>query len=115
MYRFASLATIALLTSICSFAQEQTEPEVLPEYVAETAAIIANRRVQSAMEHILAIEPQSRRDLVELTEIPAPPFEEQARAERFAEMLREAGLSDVIIDEVGNAINMDPPVSPSRR
>jgi acetylornithine deacetylase/succinyl-diaminopimelate desuccinylase-like protein len=60
------------------------------------------------MAHIVAIEPQSRRDLIELTEIPAPPFEEQARAERFAEMLREAGLTDVVIDDVGNAIGRRP-------
>jgi acetylornithine deacetylase/succinyl-diaminopimelate desuccinylase-like protein len=60
------------------------------------------------MEHIVNIEPQSRRDLVELTEIPAPPFEEQARGERFAEMLREAGLTDVTIDDVGNAIGRRP-------
>jgi tripeptide aminopeptidase len=108
MYKIAPLAAIALLTSIASLAQEETEPAVSAEYVAETAAITANRRVQSAMEHIVAIEPQSRRDLVELTEIPAPPFEEQARAERFAEMLREAGLTDVTIDEVGNAIGRRP-------
>jgi acetylornithine deacetylase/succinyl-diaminopimelate desuccinylase-like protein len=60
------------------------------------------------MEHIVAIEPQSRRDLIELTEIPAPPFGEDKRAQRFAEMLREAGLSDVTIDEVGNAVGRRP-------
>ena len=60
------------------------------------------------MAHIVAIEPQSQRDLIELTEIPAPPFEEGARAQRFAEMLRAAGLSDVAIDEVGNAVGRRP-------
>jgi acetylornithine deacetylase/succinyl-diaminopimelate desuccinylase-like protein len=60
------------------------------------------------MDHIVSIEPQSRRDLIELTEIPAPPFGEEARAARFAEMLREAGLTDVTIDEVGNAIGRRP-------
>ena len=114
MHRFAPLAAIALLTSIVSLAQEETEPTVSAVYVAETAAITANQRVQSAMEHIVAIEPQSRRDLVELTEIPAPPFEEQARAERFAEMLREAGLTDVTIDEVGNAVGRRPGTSGDR-
>jgi len=108
MYKNAPLTAIALLIATASLAQEQSEPTVSAEYVAETAAIMANQRVQSAMEHIVAIEPQSRRDLVELTEIPAPPFEEQARAERFAEMLREAGLSDVTTDEVGNAIGRRP-------
>lgn len=108
MHRIAPFASFALLTSFALMAQELTDPEVFPEYVAEAEAITANRRVQQAMEHIVAIEPQSREDLVELTEIPAPPFEEQARAERFAEMLRESGLTDVTIDDVGNAIGRRP-------
>lgn len=108
MHKIAPFASFALLTSFALMAQELTDPEVFPEYVAEAEAITANRRVQQAMEHIVAIEPQSREDLVELTEIPAPPFEEQARAERFAEMLRESGLTDVTIDDVGNAIGRRP-------
>jgi len=66
------------------------------------------------MEHIVAIEPQSRRDLIELTEIPAPPFGEENRARRFAEMLRQAGLSDVTIDDVGNVIGRRPGKSGDR-
>jgi acetylornithine deacetylase/succinyl-diaminopimelate desuccinylase-like protein len=90
------------------FAQEGIAPELQPSYKAEIAALMSNRNVVAAMEHIVAIEPQSRRDLIELTEIPAPPFGEDKRAQRFAEMLREAGLSDVTIDEVGNAVGRRP-------
>ncbi len=108
MAKTALLTAITLVTSATVLAQEGIKPEVGAEYVAEVAAIKADPRVQNAMERIVAIEPQSRRDLVELTEIPAPPFEEQARAERFAEMLREAGLTDVTIDDVGNAIGRRP-------
>lgn len=115
MLRIAFLITVTMLTPIAALGQEQTEPEVFAEYVSEIAAITADRDVQRAIEHIVAIEPQSRRDLVELTEIPAPPFEEQARAERFADMLREAGLTDVTIDEVGNAIGRRPGRSGDRR
>ncbi len=42
--------------------------------------------------------------LITLTEIPAPPFGEQKRAEAFAQMLRDVGLIDVHIDTVGNVI-----------
>jgi acetylornithine deacetylase/succinyl-diaminopimelate desuccinylase-like protein len=45
-----------------------------------------------------------RREMIELTEIPAPPFHEQARAARYLQMLREAGADSVWIDGVGNAI-----------
>jgi acetylornithine deacetylase/succinyl-diaminopimelate desuccinylase-like protein len=42
--------------------------------------------------------------LVELTEIPAPPFLEEKRGLAFARMLREIGGLDVRIDAVGNVI-----------
>ena len=95
-------------------AQEAEAPEIDPVFIAEAEALLANPRVQRGMDHILSIEPQSRRDLIELTEIPAPPFGEEARAARFAEMLREAGLTDVTIDEVGNAIGRRPGTSGDR-
>ena len=95
-------------------AQDEPAPEVQLKYKAEIAAIRNNRSVQAAMEHIVAIEPQSRRDLIELTEIPAPPFGEENRARRFAEMLREAGLSDVSIDAVGNVVGRRPGKSGAR-
>lgn len=44
------------------------------------------------------------KELIFLTEIPAPPFKEQARAEAYAKLLREVGLTDVEIDAEGNAL-----------
>lgn len=41
---------------------------------------------------------------IELSQIPAPPFAEDARAERMAELFAEAGLRDVRRDRVGNVI-----------
>lgn len=41
---------------------------------------------------------------IELSEIPAPPFGEQARGRRMAELLRQAGLEDVGSDSIGNVI-----------
>jgi len=108
---YKKLAIAALLFTGFSTglsAQEDQTAEIKAEYTAEVEAIQSDSDVRAAMAHIVAIEPQSRRDLIELTEIPAPPFEEQARAERFAEMLREAGLTDVVIDDVGNAIGRRP-------
>ena len=89
-------------------AQEVEAPPIEPAYTTEVETLLAESSVKAAMDHIVSIEPQSRRDLIELTEIPAPPFEEQARGERFAEMLRDAGLADVSIDDVGNVIGKRP-------
>ncbi|HEX2167817.1 MAG TPA: M20/M25/M40 family metallo-hydrolase, partial [Longimicrobiales bacterium] len=61
-----------------------------------------------AIVHALRIIEQqndtARAELIALTEIPAPPFGETARAEAYAQMLREAGADSVHIDAVGNVI-----------
>lgn len=41
-----------------------------------------------------------------LTEIPAPPFKEAARAAAYEKMFRDAGLADVKIDEEGNVLGI---------
>jgi tripeptide aminopeptidase len=46
------------------------------------------------------------RELIALTEIPAPPFKEQARVKAFVQMMRDAGLADVEIDGEGNAVGV---------
>ena len=43
---------------------------------------------------------------IELTEIPAPPFMEEARARRYAELLSEAGADSVWTDEEGNVVTL---------
>jgi tripeptide aminopeptidase len=60
--------------------------------------------VRQALDLVEALEPDAEADLIELTEIPAPPFGESARASRFAEMLQATGLSEVSIDDVGNVL-----------
>ena len=107
-HSFALAGMLLAVSGTTALAQQVDTPDVDPAYAAEVEAILADPRVRRGMDHIVSIEPQSRRDLIELTEIPAPPFGEEARAARFAEMLREAGLTDVRIDEVGNAIGRRP-------
>jgi tripeptide aminopeptidase len=46
------------------------------------------------------------RELITLTEIPAPPFKETARAAAYLDMLRDAGLSDVERDAEGNVMGV---------
>ena len=46
------------------------------------------------------------KELIELTEIPAPPFKEQTRAKAYLEMLRASGLSDVEMDTEGNVMGL---------
>ncbi len=47
-------------------------------------------------------------DIITLTEVPAPPFCEGAKAEAFRTLLAETGLKDIRIDEIGNVIGLRP-------
>lgn len=46
------------------------------------------------------------KDLITLTEIPAPPFKESERAKVYMEMLKAEGLQDVEMDGVGNVMGL---------
>ena len=73
-------------------------------YAEEIAALAADPRVQQAFRAIDGLRERTRADHIALTQIPAPPFNEQARAERYVEMLREAGADSVWIDAEGNVL-----------
>jgi tripeptide aminopeptidase len=46
------------------------------------------------------------RELIMLTEIPAPPFKEEGRAKVYLDLLRRQGLSDVEMDREGNVMGL---------
>jgi acetylornithine deacetylase/succinyl-diaminopimelate desuccinylase-like protein len=74
------------------------------DYDREIRDLSSRPEIQKAFQIVVELEPQTEKDLIELTEIPAPPFKEEKRAARYAEMLREAGMPAVEIDEVGNVV-----------
>lgn len=74
------------------------------DYDAEVRRIADAPAIRRAFQAALELEPRTRDDHIELTEIPSPPFGEERRAARFAEMLREAGRVDIEVDEEGNVI-----------
>ena len=79
-----------------------------PVYDAAVRAVAARLEVREALSLVHRLERPAEAVLIELTEIPAPPFGEAARGRRFAELLRAAGLDDVTVDEVGNVIARRP-------
>jgi acetylornithine deacetylase/succinyl-diaminopimelate desuccinylase-like protein len=60
--------------------------------------------MRAAFEAIVRMEPQTRRDHLLLTEIPAPPFGEGPRARAFAALLAESGADSVWLDAEGNVL-----------
>ncbi len=71
---------------------------------AELETLAARSDVQEAFRYIDATSDEAEARLIELTEIPAPPFGESNRAQYFAYLLREADVDEVSLDEVGNVI-----------
>ena len=72
----------------------------------EVRRLAEHPAVRSAFGIIEELEPRTVRELIELTQVPAPPFMEEERARVYAEWLREAGADSVFIDEEGNAIGI---------
>lgn len=66
--------------------------------------LLQDGAVKAAVEQIRGDEPQVIEDQVRLCEIPAPPFQEQARGEALRQAFEALGLKNVRIDEVGNVI-----------
>lgn len=77
-----------------------------PEFVREIEALAARPGVAAALRLAEEMNDWALDLVIELTEIPAPPFMEEARARRFAELLREYGADSVWIDAEGNAIGL---------
>ncbi len=71
---------------------------------AQSAIPSNNARVKAALDIIKADKAWTFQQQVELTQIPAPPFKESARAADFKKRLEGIGLKNVRIDEVGNVI-----------
>ena len=88
---------------VCASTATFAQPRDVDQ-VAVIRLLAARPEIRQALELARTLELDAESDLIELTEIPAPPFEESARASRFAEMLQATGLPEVSIDEVGNVL-----------
>ncbi|MBD3306072.1 M20/M25/M40 family metallo-hydrolase, partial [candidate division KSB3 bacterium] len=66
--------------------------------------MLAAPAVQRGLTFLTADQEQRLAEQQALTEIPAPPFQEDARAEEYARRMRELGLQHVHRDDEGNVI-----------
>jgi acetylornithine deacetylase/succinyl-diaminopimelate desuccinylase-like protein len=65
-------------------------------------------KVRRALEYLKTVEADTINDQIRACEIPAPPFQEQKRAEHFKQLFTEIGLKNVRLDGVGNVIGERP-------
>lgn len=94
----------ALLVAALPVVSLAQTPTVEQQYVDEIERLTSDPRVQEAFRVIEELEPQTSEEHIMLTQIPAPPFQEEVRGAQFLEMLREAGADSTFVDEEGNVI-----------
>jgi acetylornithine deacetylase/succinyl-diaminopimelate desuccinylase-like protein len=80
----------------------QVRPDVEQAYVR----LMASPQVQKLLDALKADHARSVDDLKALTEIEAPPFKEQNKAEAFLARMRAVGLADARIDAEGNVVGL---------
>lgn len=119
MHRLLILAilTISFFSSV-AFADENHDfseagikpvapwPLLTPKVNQTFSGLLGNQQVANVLSYIKRDDGQTLQDTITLTEIPAPEFQEGKRAKAFAEMLRNAGLGNVHIDNEGNVIGI---------
>jgi acetylornithine deacetylase/succinyl-diaminopimelate desuccinylase-like protein len=101
-----NLRLVLLFTSmwIVSFGQSDSLILVKDTYQKEINKLAAQKKVRSAFEFIDVLEPTTRNNLIQITEIPAPPFKEMQRAIHYRDMLNKVGADSVWIDQEGNVL-----------
>lgn len=101
-----SNADIALGTAEILFRAEQSSEHVEIEntYVREARKTVRNRKAKDVFKIIKELDPQTVVDQILFTEIQAPPFKEEKRANKLAEMIASVGADPVWADNVGKVI-----------
>jgi acetylornithine deacetylase/succinyl-diaminopimelate desuccinylase-like protein len=78
----------------------------------EVAGLMQDAAVQAALAAAKAGEGQTIEDQVRFSEIPAPPFKEQARGQELQRVFLSLGLQNVRIDKAGNVLGDRPGRAP---
>jgi tripeptide aminopeptidase len=81
-------------------------PAVGPQVEDAYRVVLANAAVIRALDQIKAEDARTLEEQKRITEIPAPPFKERARAQYYLKRVQDAGLIDASIDTEGNVIGV---------
>jgi tripeptide aminopeptidase len=72
----------------------------------QIASLMASDAYRRAVATLTAEHERTVADIIALTQIPSPPFQEAERGRAYEGMLRAHGLADVETDEVGNVMGI---------
>jgi len=115
--RFINPLILFILISSCSENVKKSSPDtnevdavgefVMNEQIDSDINQLANHpKIKEAFSYIEENDPKTIEDLILLTGIEAPPFKEQVRGVKYAEMLSAEGLDSVWTDEIGNVLGL---------
>lgn len=94
---------VAIALSLTSVASAQVKPTPADKTIQ---AIRNSAGFKAATAHLDREYDRIVEETIRLTEIPAPPFMEAAKAQAYMAMLKAAGLSDVEMDAEGNVMGL---------
>lgn len=101
------MVPVGLIAGAAATAQrQQTAATQVAAPDRTVAAVRADPRFASALAALDRDHDRLVQEIITLTEIPAPPFKEDARGAAYLNMLKAAGLSDVERDAEGNVMGL---------
>jgi len=107
MNQISKLLQLTFALSIIAsyvFAQQNKTLAKESGYSTEVQTLAKNKLITEAFKVIDDLEPSTIKELIELTEIPAPPFKESVRAQKVKKLFESAGADKVWIDSIGNVL-----------
>lgn len=106
----ASAVSLSVATLLAGTAHAQavapTPTQLRPAVDQAYTQLLAAPQIQKLLEAVKADHERSIGDLKMLTEIEAPPFKEQKRAEAFLGRMKALGLTSAAIDAEGNVVGV---------
>lgn len=110
-FAFAASAvslSVAVLLGGAAHAQAvaPTPTQLRPSVDQAYTQLLAAPQIQKLLEAVKADHERATGDLKMLTEIEAPPFKEQKRAEAFLARMKALGLTNAAIDAEGNVVGV---------
>jgi acetylornithine deacetylase/succinyl-diaminopimelate desuccinylase-like protein len=96
------VGSIAILLALLAAGPRQDL--ALAQSSVQVATIAEQPAVRVAIDHARTAEPETIADQIRFCEVPAPPFNETARAQVLREAFVRVGLESVRIDRVGNVV-----------
>ncbi|HTH57157.1 MAG TPA: M20/M25/M40 family metallo-hydrolase [Cyclobacteriaceae bacterium] len=102
MKRCSALLLSVLVASVISAQQKAKTKKT--EYEQQVIDLAKNKLVKDAFAFIDQLEPITRQEHIALTQVAAPPFKEEKRAQHFKKMLEAAKADKVWIDSLGNVL-----------